>query len=34
MLAQDNIDFSKIEWSKIDKEKAKFIYMASIKRRG
>jgi hypothetical protein len=32
MLAKDDIDFTKIDWSKIDKKKAKFIYNEAIAR--
>jgi hypothetical protein len=32
MKAQDNIDFSKIDWKKIDREKAEFIYNEAIAR--
>jgi hypothetical protein len=32
MQAQDNIDFTKIKWSKIDREKAEFIYNEAIAR--
>lgn len=32
MKAQDNIHFSKIEWEKIDREKAEFIYNEAIAR--
>ena len=32
MQAQNNIDFSKIDWGKIDKEKAEFIYYEAIAR--
>jgi membrane protein implicated in regulation of membrane protease activity len=32
MQAQDNIDFNKINWSEIDREKAEFIYNEAIAR--